>query len=117
MSIRNNNVFLIGNLGKEAEIRETTTGTVANFRLAVYRSGRGNDTVTDWINVVCWHDLARGMATIEKGTKLIVIGSLNTRSYEVNDERRYVTEVLAREIGTSIAIKEDKEEIEEEIPF
>lgn len=115
MSVRNNNVFLIGNLGKEADIKETIAGTVANFRIAVYRSGRGNETVTDWINVVCWHDLARGMANINKGTKLIVIGSINTRNYETDEGKRYITEVLAMEIGMSIAVK--KEEEIEEIPF
>ena len=106
MSVYNNNVTLIGNLGKPAEIVETKAGTVAKFSLAIYRNGKGDEAVTDWINIVAWHDLARGMAEIEKGSRLIITGSIQTRSYEVEDgTRRYVTEVAAREIGVDISIK------------
>jgi len=106
MSVYNNNITLIGNLGKPAEIVETKAGTVAKFSLAVYRNGKGEEAVTDWINIVAWHDLARGMAEIEKGSRLIITGSIQTRSYEVEDgSKRHVTEVQAREIGIDISIK------------
>ena len=106
MSVYNNNATLIGNLGKPAEIIETNAGTVAKFSLAVYRNGKGENAITDWIEIVSWHDLARGMEQIEKGTRLIITGSIQTRSYEAKDgSRRYVTEVAAREIGTDISIK------------
>ena len=106
MSVYNNNVTLIGNLGKPAEIVETKAGTVAKFSLAIYRNGKGDEAITDWISIVAWHDLARGMAEIEKGSRLIITGSIQTRSYEDKDgSRRYVTEVAAREIGADISIK------------
>ena len=43
MSVYNNNVTLIGNLGKPAEIVETKAGTVAKFSIAVYRNGKGEE--------------------------------------------------------------------------
>jgi single-strand DNA-binding protein len=113
MSVYNNQITLIGNLGKPAEIVETKAGTVAKFSLAVYRNGKGNDAITDWIGAVAWHDLARGMAEIDKGTKLIITGSIQTRSYEAKDgTRKYITEVAAREIGVDISIKKDVDDVD-----
>jgi single-strand DNA-binding protein len=121
MSIKNNNVILIGNLGKPAEVSETKAGTVAKFSLAVYRSGKGEEAITDWLPVVCWHGLAKGMDNVARGTKLIVAGSVATRSYENKEGVKvYVTEIQAREIGMSVAVKEDRKEAEEEdfnVPF
>jgi single-strand DNA-binding protein len=121
MSAKSNMVTIIGNLGKPAEITKTKAGTVAKFSLAVYRSGKGEEAITDWLPVVCWHGLAKGMADIAKGTKLIVAGSVATRSYENKEGVKvYITEIQAREIGMSIAVKEDRKEAEEEdfsVPF
>ena len=106
MSVYNDFVFLKGNLGKPAEIKETKAGIVARFSLAVYQNGKGEEAVTSWETVIAWHDLARGLAEIEKGTQLMVIGSIQTRSYQAEDgSKRYVTEVIAREIGADISIK------------
>ncbi len=115
MSIYNNFVFLKGNLGKPAEIKETKAGTVAKFSLAVYQNGKGEDVKTSWETVVAWHDLARGVAQLDKGSKLIVIGSIITRSYEIEGVKKHVTEIQAREIGIDISVKKEAEE--EEIPF
>jgi len=120
MSAKSNMVTIIGNLGKPAELKETTAGTVAKFSLAVYRSGKGDEAVTDWLNVVCWHGLAKGMADVAKGTKLVVVGSIATRNYEKEGVKKYITEIQAREIGMSIAVKEAREGAEEEnfeVPF
>ena len=109
MSIYNNFVMLKGNLGKPAEVKETTAGTVARFSLAVYRSGKGEETITDWIIVVAWHDLARGMQLMDKGAKLLITGSVVTRSYEIEGVKKYVTEVQAREIAEDIATAKDND--------
>ena len=122
MSAKSNMVTIIGNLGKPAEITETKAGTVAKFSLAVYRSGKGEEAITDWLPVVCWHGLAKGMSNVAKGMKLIVAGSVATRNYDNKEGVKvYVTEIQAREIGMSVAVKDDrKEEAEEDfnnIPF
>ena len=116
MSVYNNNVVIVGNLCKEAEIKDTSAGTVASFTLGVYRSGKGKEAVSDFIRVTCWHDICRGMAEVDKGTKLIVAGTIVTRSYEVEGVKKYVTEILAREIGRDISIKKDDIGSEDE-PF
>lgn len=111
MTVYNNTAIFKGNLGKPAEIKETTAGTVAKFSIAVYRNGKGSEAVTDWINCVAWHDLARGIAEFDKGARLIVIGSVVNRSYEAKDgTTKYVTEVQAREIGIDVAIAKDNNE-------
>lgn len=120
MSVYNNLVTIIGNMGKEAELKETTAGHVAKFSLAVYRNGKGEEAVTDWLNVVAWHDLARGLSGLPKGTKLIVIGSVVSRSYESEGVKKYITEIQAREIGKDISIKKDEEKSSfdnEDVPF
>jgi single-strand DNA-binding protein len=110
MSAYNNQVTLIGRVAREAVLKDTDAGTVANFALAVYRSGKGDMAVTDFISINCWHDLARGMENINKGDTLIISGSINTRSYEKDGEKKYVTEVLAREIGLDISVRKEESE-------
>jgi len=119
MSVYNNTVVLKGNVCKEPELKETTAGHVAKFPLAVFRNGKGDEAVTDFLNVVCWHDLARGVSALNKGTRLIVIGSVITRSYEAEGVKKYITEVQAREIGLDVAIKKEggREELSEDSPF
>ena len=115
MSVYNNNITIIGNLGKPAEIVETKAGTVAKFSIAVYRSGKGDEAITDWLPVVAWHDLARGAAELDKGTRVIVNGSIQVRTYEADDgTKRYVTELQARAIGADISIKKEDDQ---DIPF
>ena len=111
MSVYNNQVTLIGNLGKPAEITETKGGTMASFSIAVYRTGKGEEAITDWILIKAFHELARGMEQIDKGTRLIVSGSIQTYSYETEDgSKRYGTNVLAREIGKDISIKKEDDQ-------
>ena len=91
MSIYNNNVVIKGNLGKPADIVETKAGTVAKFSLAVYRSGKGEDSVTDWLNVVAWHDLARGMAQLDKGTKQFNTIAKGTYQFMDSDSKTVIS--------------------------
>jgi single-strand DNA-binding protein len=124
VSAYNNIVILKGNIGKTPEMAETTAGHVAKFSLAVYRSGKGEKVITDWINCVAWHELALGVANLNKGTRIIVIGSIATRSYEKEGVKKYITELQARDIGLDVAVKGGKEDKElsdnyqdEEAPF
>lgn len=100
-----NTVQILGNLGKDPDIRATGTGkTVASFSVAVkrkYTTQQGEDKeLTDWINVVAWGSLAEAVGNqLKKGSRVFVEGRYSTRSYEdKNGNKRYVTEVIANMI-------------------
>lgn len=101
-----NTVQILGNLGKEPDIRATGTGkTVASFSVAVkrkYTTQQGEDKeLTDWINVVAWGSLAEAVGNqLKKGSRVFVEGRYSTRSYEdKSGNKRYVTEVIANMIA------------------
>ncbi len=99
-----NKVILVGNVGKDPEIKYFDENTaVANFPLATTergyttRSGVEVPERTDWHNVVAWRGLAKvAEGYIRKGTQLYVEGKIRTRSYDdSNGQKRYVTEIMA----------------------
>jgi single-strand DNA-binding protein len=96
-----NRVVLIGNVGKDPEIRYTTSGVpVVTFSLATSEMWKDKDGMqqerTDWHNVVAWRKLAEIIQEIvKKGSRLLVEGKIQTRSFEKNGEKRYVTEIVA----------------------
>ena len=95
-----NKVILIGNLAAEPEYAQTQSGIArCILRLAVQRrfaDAQGN-RVSDFFNVICWRKKAEFAAKyLEKGRKIAVEGSLQTRTYDAQDgSKRYVTEVIA----------------------
>lgn len=93
-----NKVVLIGRLTKDIEIRSTQTGKpVAAFSLAVDR--RGKDAGADFINCVAWNQTAEAMNRyLHKGSKIAVVGRIQTRTYDGRDGKRYVTEVIVNEV-------------------
>ena len=101
-----NKVILIGNLGRDPEIRRLENGAVvANFPLATSETYTDRNTGekrdnTDWHNIVAWRGLAEIIEKyVKKGTKIYVEGKLKTRSYQDKDNiTRYVTEVLAEDM-------------------
>ncbi len=98
-----NKVILIGNLGKDPEVRHLDNGAVvANFPIATSESYTDKNTgdkreVTDWHNIVAWRGLAKITETyLKKGMKVYVEGKLRTRSWQdENNNTRYTTEVIA----------------------
>lgn len=99
-----NKVILMGRLAKEVDARQTASGkTVARFTLAVDRR-QGKNTqgqqTADFLNIVAWERLADFCSNyLQKGTKILLEGQLQSRSYEAQDgSKRYVTEVVARDI-------------------
>ncbi len=100
-----NKVMLIGNLGKDAETRQTPSGTaVTNFSVAT--TFRIKDAATgDWKDRTDWHDVVlwrgeRVAPYLTKGKKVFIEGRLQTRSYEDrNGEKRYKTEVVCDNFG------------------
>lgn len=98
-----NKVILVGNLGKDPEIRHLDNGrAVTNFSLATsesYKNKAGERvTTTEWHNVVLWTPLAEiAEKYLRKGNQIYVEGKLQTRSYDDKDGiRRYTTEVVVQ---------------------
>lgn len=100
-----NRVSLLGNLGKDPELRTTPNGNqVCTLNLATTesykdKSGNWQDT-TDWHRVVMWDYLAeRAGKYLSKGSKVLVEGKLKTRSYEdQSGTTKYITEVVAKDM-------------------
>lgn len=97
-----NKVILVGNVGKEPEIRHLESGaSVASFSLATterYRDKSGNvQDLTEWHNIVAWRQLADLAGNyIHKGSQIYVEGRIRTRSWDdQNGQKRYQTEILA----------------------
>ena len=99
-----NKVTLIGRLGRDPEMRYTASGTaVCTFTLATNRFRQGTDGTpqedTDWHTIVTWDKLAETCNSfLSKGRLVYVEGSLQTRSWEQDGQKRYKTEVVAREM-------------------
>tara|TARA_R110002111_G_scaffold184518_2_gene250369 strand:- start:493 stop:930 length:438 start_codon:yes stop_codon:yes gene_type:complete len=96
-----NKVILVGNLGKDPEVRHLENGaSVANFSIATsetYKDKNGNrQEQTEWHNVVLWRGLAQiAEKYLKKGSQIYVEGKLRTRSWQDKDgNTRYTTEVV-----------------------
>ena len=101
-----NKVILIGNLGKDPEVKYTPSGTaVAKITLATNerfkdKSGEWQDR-TEWHNVVLWQRLAEIAGEyLKKGGKVYIEGRLQTRSWDdkQTNQKKYMTEVVASDL-------------------
>ncbi|MEM9290639.1 MAG: single-stranded DNA-binding protein [Acidobacteriota bacterium] len=98
-----NKVILIGNLGRDPEVRTTTSGqTVASFSIATSRRWRDRDgnrqEQTEWHNIVVWGRQAEIAGQyLTKGRQVFIEGRLQTRSWDDRQtgEKRYRTEIVA----------------------
>jgi len=97
-----NRASIIGNLTRDPELRQTSTGTnVASFAVATNRKWTGSDgqaaEETEFHNVVAWGKLAEICSEyLKKGAKVYIEGRLKTRSWESeNGHKNYRTEVIA----------------------
>jgi single-strand DNA-binding protein len=100
-----NKVMIIGNLGRDPEMRYTPSGVpTTSFSVAASRSWTTPEgdrrEETEWFNVVTWRRLAEMCSQyLQKGRKVYVEGRLQTRSWEDQQgQKRYRTEVQAREV-------------------
>jgi single-strand DNA-binding protein len=100
-----NKVMIIGNLGRDPEMRYTPSGqAVTQFTVAVnrnYKDGQGEwQEETEWFRVVAWAQLAERTAeNLRKGRKVYVEGRLQTRQWEdQSGQKRYTTEVIAQTV-------------------
>ena len=100
-----NKVILVGNLGRDPETRYTQNGSaVTQFSIATSDSWRDKSTGeqqdrTEWHNIVCFARLAEIAGEyLKKGSKVYKEGSLRTSNWEQEGQKRYRTEVMAREL-------------------
>ena len=107
----NNTITIVGNVTREPELRFTANGrSQLTLGLAVNHRYPDRSRPGEWIedtsffNVVCWTDLAENVsASVQKGSRIIVMGRLSQRSWETeNQEKRSVVEVIAEEVGPSL---------------
>lgn len=129
-----NKVMIIGNLGRDPEMRYTPSGRpVTTFSIATSRSWKSSEgerrTETEWFNIVAWGSLAEICNQyLKKGQQVYIEGRLQTRRWEDDDgNKRSTTEVVAREmimLGDRRDRKEDEQEVddseegdEDEFPF
>jgi single-strand DNA-binding protein len=103
MSRSLNRVMLIGNLTKDAEVRFVSSGvSVASFSVATSRRWKDKQS-NEWKEDVSFHNVqlwrSENLANyLLKGKQVYVEGRLQTRSYDKDGEKRYVTEVVADEV-------------------
>lgn len=98
-----NKVLLIGNAGRDPEVRHLESGVVtATFSLATTEKFRDRTSgemkeQTEWHNIVCWRNLAEiAEKYVKKGTQLFIEGRIRTRSYNDKDgNTKYTTEIVA----------------------
>lgn len=100
-----NKVILVGNLGRDPETRYAQNGTaVTRFSVATSESWRDKSSGeqqerTEWHNVVCFARLAEIAGEyLRKGSKVYIEGQLRTSSWEADGQKKYRTEVNAREM-------------------
>ena len=112
-----NKVILIGNLGKDPEVRYTKNGrAVARFSIATtefWNDPEGNrQERTEWHNIIVWGKQGESCAQyLAKGRQVFVEGSIRSRSYDdKSGNKRYITEIVAQRVrflggggGTRIA--------------
>jgi len=133
-----NKAILLGNLGKDPELRKLDDGrAVVNFSIATsetYKNKAGEKvTNTEWHNVVLWSPLAEIAENyLKKGSQVYIEGKISNRSYEDKDGvKKYVSEVVGRDLrllgrapesndspSTPSPSQETKESVQEDdLPF
>lgn len=111
-----NKVILVGNLGKDPEVRHLEGGAVvAKFPLATsesYKTKEGQRIdQTEWHNIVMWRGLAESAEKfLRKGSLVYIEGKIRTRSWDDKDgNKRYVTEIIA-DTMTMLGSKKQEEQ-------
>lgn len=98
-----NKCILVGNLVRDPELTTTSNGVaVCRFSIAVSRRYANSDgeRETDFLNIVVWRNLGENCHKfLKKGSKVGVVGNIQSRSYDATDgSKRYVTEIVAEEV-------------------
>ena len=99
-------LLLIGNCGKDPEVRTLENGVkVATFSVATstggYKKSDGTEVSekTSWHNIVAWRGLAEiAEKFLHKGDKVTILGTISYRDYEKDGVKHYITDILAYDI-------------------
>ncbi len=113
-----NKVILIGNLGKDPEVRRLTSGDpVVNLSVATSESWRDKMSgerkeKTEWHRVVIFNDQLAKVAEqyLRKGSKVYIEGQLQTRKYEQNGQEKYSTEIVLQKFRGELTMLDGKGE-------
>ena len=132
-----NKVMLIGNVGRDPEVRQVGGKKVVNLSLAVSERWKGADGErqerTEWVRVVIWNERLADVADryLTKGSKVYIEGQLQTRKWTDKDgQDRYTTEVVLQRFRGELvmlgdrgdaqpkaAAKASSMDLDDEIPF
>jgi single-strand DNA-binding protein len=104
-----NNITVVGNITRDPELRFTPSGQ-ANARLGVAVNRRWQDRnsgewqeATSFFDVICWRELAENVSeSLKRGTRVIVTGRLEQRTWEQEGNKRSVVEIIADEVAPSL---------------
>ena len=107
-----NKVILVGNLGRDPEVRHSQAGAkIVNFSLATSETWKDKNTgerreKTEWHRVVIFSEgLARiAESYLRKGSKVYIEGSLQTREYEKDGIKRYSTEIVLQGFNSTLTM-------------
>ncbi|MBR2377460.1 MAG: single-stranded DNA-binding protein [Clostridia bacterium] len=114
-----NKVYLIGNLTKDPEVSETSSGVaVARLSIAVNRDYlEDGERNADFFKINVWRGQAENCEKyLKKGSKIAVLGSLHNRSYDDKDgNRKTVTEITASEVEFLSSIRSEEAQTPEQL--
>tara|TARA_R110000764_G_scaffold148376_1_gene236276 strand:+ start:3406 stop:3828 length:423 start_codon:yes stop_codon:yes gene_type:complete len=105
-----NIINIVGTIGKEPELRYTTSGRgICSFSVATNRKWKNKqndkwEEETCWHNIVAWAELGENAAaSLVKGNRVMVSGRLSNRSYDDREgNKKYITEIIADNIGAEL---------------
>ncbi|NQV85105.1 MAG: single-stranded DNA-binding protein [Rhodospirillales bacterium] len=111
-----NKVILVGNLGRDPEVRHSQAGAkIVNFSIATSDTWKDKNTgerreKTEWHRVVIFSEGLAGIAEnyLRKGSKVYIEGSLQTREYEKDGVKRYTTEVVLQGFNSTLTMLDTK---------
>ena len=122
-----NKVILLGNVGRDPEIKSTSGGTlVASFSIATSYKAKDRDEKTEWHNLTAFARSAEIIRDyVKKGSKIYVEGRLDTHMWEKDGHKNYRTSIIVEEFtllgdggGQKAAPRQQQAEIDpDEIPF
>lgn len=118
MSFNYNHATLVGRLTRDPETKQiTATNSKTTFVIAIdrpYNKKEGEKQETDFVNIVAWGRLAViGSKYLRKGTPVLIDGRIQIRIYEKDNERHWMTEIVADNFQILESTKSAKAQAEE----